>query len=486
MLIEKRTHVIRVAAVNNVAQKLNIHSGLAFADARARAPNLVFEEIDRVADIAALHKLAGWMVRFSPCVSVDGEDGLIMDVTGISHLFGSEKHLAEEVRNHLKTNNYISHIAIAGTPGAANALAHFRAKPEEVFICEEGCERQDIAALPVQSLRLSLKTDQLLGRLGLNRVEQLYGLDRRALVRRFASREVADSVVIRLDQALGHRNEPIKPLISVPEWSVRLACPEPVIAEEGIRSALDQLLVRLCDKLANHGLGARDYIFYTFSVDGKRSHIEVSSAQVVCDVVHIKRLFHEHIDKINPEFGIDLCLLCAGRTEALASDIIPLSAEITGSFDETKFIQLADRLAARLGKQAVQIMVFQESYIPERAQRFVPFEASLMKIRNTVPMVGPRPLRIFDTPEQVEVMAEVPDGPPAQLLWRRVIRKIVRADGPERIAPEWWKLSEKGARARDYYRIEDEDGRRYWIYRNGLYDDNRGGPPQWYMHGMFA
>lgn len=477
---------MRVVAVNRVAQRFQIHVGLAFTDARARAPSLVFEEIDRDANRQALQKLADWMVRFSPRVSLVNDDAIIMEITGIEHLFGCEATLAEQVSARLKENGYMSQIAIASTPGAANAFAHFGVDVGGVFLCKAGCEKQDLASLPVKALRLSDKIVQLLRKFGLTRIDQLYGLDRKALARRFTSREAIDAVVLRVDQALGVRHEPIKPVIAEPEWAVRLPCPEPVAAQEGVEYALGKLLPQLCDKLNDHGVGARDFGFYAFGVDGKTSQISVSSASAVRDAKHIFRLLKEHIDTLNPGFGIDMFMLVAARTECLDHDVKPLSAEMTGGFDQDAFIRLADRLAMRLGEKAVQMPVFHQSHIPERAECFVKFDTSLMKQDRPSYCIGPRPLRLLETPERVEVVAEVPDGPPARLIWRRVMRKIVRADGPERIAPEWWKLSEKGARARDYYRIEDEEGHRYWIYRHGLYDDNRGGPPQWYVHGVFA
>ncbi|MFC7292804.1 Y-family DNA polymerase [Hirschia litorea] len=485
VLVEKCRNGVEIVAANPIAQSQNVHAGLAFTDARARVPNLVFEEIDRIADARALSKLVDWMVRFSPSVSIDGDDALIMETTGLDHLFGGEAKLIEQVSACLRTNGYVSKIAIAGTPGAANALARY-CNIGDVFVSQPSRERQDLAGLPVGALRLSDKTVQLLRKFGLTRIDQLYGLERKALMRRFASREAVDAVVLRLDQALGLRHEPLKPVIAEPEWVVRLPCPEPVAAQEGVEYALDQLIPQLCQKLDMHGVGARDFCFYAFGVDAKCSQINASSASAVRDAQHIRRLLGEHVETINPGFGIDLFMLSAARTESLDHDARPLAVDMMGGFDGEAFIRLADRLVVRLGEKAVQMPASYKSHVPERSEGFSNFATHLMKVQSVPCFMGPRPLRMFEVPEHVEVMAEVPDGPPARLIWRCVMRKIVKADGPERIAPEWWKLSEKGARARDYYRIEDEEGYRYWIYRNGLYDDNRGGIPQWYMHGVFA
>jgi protein ImuB len=459
---------------------------LAFTDAGARAPHLVFEDIDRSTDHKALLKLAEWLVRFSPRISLDGDDALVMDVTGIAHLFGGEAALAEQVRTRLKENGYTAQIALANTIGSACAFARFRANITCAYVANSMDFKADLGALSVQSLRLSDKTLQLLRRFGLTRVGQLYGMDRKALTRRFSSSEAAEAVVLRLDQALDVRHEPLKPLIATPEWAERLSCPEPIASQDGVEAALDQILPKLCDKLNTYGLGARDFQFLAFCVDGSVSDIEVSSAQATRDDAHIRTLLKEHIARINPSFGIDLFMLLASRTDQLDYGVRPLSSEMAGGFDADSFIRLADRLSVRLGKRAVYLAEHNDSHIPERAECFVGFDTQVMTEELGPYKTGPRPLRMFENPERVDVIADVPDGPPARFVWRRKVRKVVRAEGPERIAPEWWKLSEKGARARDYYRIEDEEGRRYWIYRHGLYDDNRGGPPQWYVQGMFA
>ena len=356
----------------------------------------------------------------------------------------------------------------------------------QASILPEGGEREGLYNLPVSALRLSHETVQFLRRFGLTRIGQLYGLDRKALTHRFASRKASDAVVLRLDQALGLRKEPIRPLIEPPDWSVRLACPEPVSDSASVEHALETLACELCLKLESHGVGGRDFCLQAFLADGNSSHISVAAARPVRDPAHICRLFTERLDRINPGFGIDLFLLSAARCEAMDLEAVSLSAEIAGqSVDLEALARLADRLTARLGENAVQVVQPAESHVPERSECWRIFDGDLPEPAIAPPM-GPRPLRLLDQPERVEVLAEIPDGPPARFIWRRVARHITRADGPERIAPEWWKLSERGARARDYYRAEDVQGRRYWVFREGLYDDNRGGPPQWFVHGLFA
>ena len=470
-----------VAAANESAQALGVTVGLAFTDACARAPNLLHEEIDRQADHLALRGLADWMVRFSPAIMLDGRDALLMEVTGCAHLFDGEAGMVEEIKTRLHKSAHTAHLAVANTPGAASAFA--RSSPQ---IVPDDETRARLSELPVEGLRLSYEAVELLRRFGLTRIGQLYGVDRKALARRFASRETADAVVMRLDQALGLRHEPMTPLRPAPEWRVRLACPEPIASSEGIVFGLNKLVSDLCAKLDEHGVGARDFSFMAFRADGGVSDIHVSAARPVRDPKHILRLFSERIDRIDPGFGVDLLLLGAARAETLGQHIAPLSAEMAApEEDGAGLARLADRLAARLGTNAVQVARCAESHIPERAEQLVPYNGDVPALLPEH-KAGPRPLRLLDRPEQIETLAEVPDGPPLLFTWRRVTRRVARADGPERLAPEWWKLSERRSRARDYYRVEDETGRRYWLYRDGLYDDNRGGPPRWFLHGIFA
>jgi protein ImuB len=95
-----------------------------------------------------------------------------------------------------------------------------------------------------------------------------------------------------------------------------------------------------------------------------------------------------------------------------------------------------------------------------------------------------RPVRLLPAPEPIEVLYAVPDGPPARFRWRRVPYRIRRHQGPERVAPEWWDAPAH-ARLRDYYKVEVAEGARYWVFREGILGDGRGGEPGWFLHGMF-
>ena len=504
-------------------------AGLRFTDAKARCPGLQSEDIDREADAAALRALGLWLIRFAPLVALDGDDGLMLETTGCAHLYGGETGMLAEVSRLLNRDHIPHQLGLASTPGAASALA--RAAPGTLL--PYGDERRGLAALPVSSLRLSEDAETLLRRFGLTRIGQLYGVDRKALARRFRSREAADTVLLRLDQALGLRHEPLLPLRLEPLQSARFSCPEPVFTAEAIQFGLEKMAIELCAELARLGQGARGFSLIAFRSDGTASEVDISLARPARTPKHILRLFREKIDRIDPGFGIDLLLLEARRAGAMDVSAVALSGDLAArDTDEVALAALADRITAKLKEGVVYVHRLAESHVPERASQREAFTGQLPEMPSCETALGPRPIRIFSPPERVTVLAEVPDGPPQHFVWRKVARHVVRADGPERINPEWWlhtgaparAASPEGAaqkwlapkldpradaelikkiqaklaaediaepvknlpRTRDYYRVEDTEGRRYWLFREGLYGDGRGHHPNWYMHGLFA
>lgn len=476
-----------MAAVNAPARAYGIAPGLSFSDACARAPALISEEIDRTGDAAGLKTVAALMTRWTPLAAVDGLDGVMLDVTGCAHLFGGEAAMVGGIARRLDEGGITARLGLAGTPGAAWALAHEGASGT---ILPQGGEADGLKDLPVAGLRLSPDALRLLRRFGLTRIGQLYDVDRKSLARRFQSAEAVGAALLRLDQALGRRSEPVDPLRLPPDYAARQPCPEPLGHLDGVREGLERLLGKLAGDLAAHGVGARDFTLSAYRADGTVSRTGVSASRAVREAAHIARLFRDRLERVDPGFGIDLLVLEARRTEPMGAGARPLSVDLAASaLDESALAALADRIGARLGEGAVRVIEPAESHLPERAEAAAPFEGRLpdWSCIERAPQ-GPRPLRMFDQPEAVETLAEVPDGPPLRFVWRRVARRVMRADGPERIAPEWWRKTGGGAkpRARDYYRVEDQTGRRYWLFREGLYDDGRGGAPQWFVHGLFG
>jgi protein ImuB len=483
-----------VAAANRTALRLGISPGLRFTDARARVPDLLYDALDREADARGLRALASWMVRWTPLTALDGVDGLMLETTGCDHLHGGEAAMVEALSQRLVRSGCAHRIGLAGTPGAAWALARAAAGEGVPALLAEDAERDGLADLPVAALRLSPEAVILLRRFGLVRIGQLYGIDRKALARRFQSREMSDAVCLRLDQALGLRLEPLQPLLAPPSHAARLPCPEPIASSAGVAEGLRQLTQTLCADLARLGQGARCFTLHAFKSDGDVSSLSVTAARPVRNPEHILRLFRETLDSVDPGFGIDLLCLEARRAGPMSVSAVALSGDLAASdTDEVALAALADRIVAKLGAGSVLVNSPQASHAPDRAECWRPYEGTLPPPVCTPDTIGPRPVRILSHPERVDVLAEVPDGPPLRFVWRRIVRTVSRADGPERINPEWWRsLPPVGAkakglpRARDYYRVEDSKGGRYWLFREGLYGDDRGAAPEWYVQGLFA
>ena len=483
-IIIKTAHGLEIVAANSAARAQGVTNGLRFTDAKARAPELTAAHADPVEEAHSLKRLARWMVRWTPLVALDGADGLLLDIAGCAHLFGGEDAMLTAISIQLKGAEIPHRMGLASTVGAAAALALCAQEGTRPSLAA-GEESEGLARLPVSALRLSSQSLHRLRRFGLTRIGQLYDLDRRALHRRFASREAADAVVLRLDQALGLIHEPISPLLPEPRFACRLPCAEPLISPEGIEQGLISLTEALSKDLVEKGQGARRFTFHAFRADGTSALTSIATARPERLPERVHTLFRERIGTIDPGYGIDLLMLTAHRIGAMSEGDTPLSGPwLKAQFDAAEASLLADKINARFGDGVVTIRTPSESHVPERSERETVFQG-IFPQRPASRLLGPRPLRLLTQPEPLKVMAPVPDGPPMRMTWRRVPRRIVKAEGPERIAPEWWKLSEKRSRARDYYRIEDDQGRRYWVYRDGLYHDRRGGTPLWFLHGFF-
>lgn len=536
VLVEKTAHGLRIAAVNDAACQQGVMAGLRFTDAKTRAPRLTYAEIDRAGDRSALEALADWMIRFAPLVALDGDDGVMLEITGCAHLYGGEEKMLGQISEQLKRNGLPALLGIASTQGAAWAIARHQAGT----CLADGNQRAGLAALPVAGLRLSSQALTLLRRFGLSQIGQLYEIDRKALARRFQSAQAAGAVLLRLDQALGLKADPLAPLRPVPARTARLHCPDPIASTDAVELGLKRLAIMLCDEMAKFGQGARGFQLHAFRVDGTVSSIMIATAQAQRKPCHVFELLNERLSDIDPGFGIDLLMLEAHRPGPMDMSAAALSGDLAANPTDTAAVSaLVDRIRAKLGDDRVCVPTAFASHIPERAEHKLRFvgEALTAGASAHAAATGPRPIRIFDPPERVDVLASVPDGPPVRFVWRRLTRRVVRADGPERIAPEWWRYQapapasplpqdaeakwltpkldpradaqfiakarsqlqtppadpmEDAAlvrplpRARDYYRIEDEAGHRYWVFRKGLYDDERGGPPEWYVQGQFA
>ena len=468
-----------LSAVNRQAEANGLSPGMRLANGRALLSGLVTSKADPAGDRRGLERLALWCNRFTPRCAVDGVDGLLLDIAGCAHLFGGEAALATEMAERLTGLGFETRLGLSDTPGAAWALARFGA--EDRCIAAPGSARAALVALPVEALRIAPEDAYLLRRLGLTMIGAVDGLPRLSVARRFASRERSGAVLSRLDQALGRCAEPVEPMVSPPACLERLALPEPLINLDGLQAALARLMAGLLVSLERDRIGARCLSLWCYRIDGGVARRDVSTVRATRDGDHLLRLFAEKLETVDPGFGIDLMALHAVRVEPLEGEQFSLTGggRARGDVD-----LLVDRLLARLGDGTVCRLEPVERHMPEKAERAAARGQDPAPWTEALDMPQ-RPFRLLYRPEPVEAVAEVPDGPPLLFTWRRVRRRVARAAGPERIEPEWWAEGRHDA-LRDYYRVEDAEGRRYWLYRAGSYRDAAAGPPRWYVHGLYG
>jgi protein ImuB len=493
-LVDRTGRGVVLHAADGVARhRFGLHPGQSHADARAIAPGLVSATAEPEEERRALKALALWFERFSPLVAVDGglsgQEGLLLDMTGGAHLFGGEEALLQEILRRLQAAGVPAAAAIADTPGAAFALARWSNRP--AAIAPPGGTRQALADLPVEALRLDDAAVRLLARFGLQRIGDLYGLPRAGLARRFRGDEGL-ALVRRLDQALGAEAEPLKPERPTADYRVWQAFAEPLLEAEGVSYALPALAEALCAQLEQDGQGVRALALDAFRTDGRVVRLSAGLSAPSRTPGHLLRLIKEKgIESLDLGFGADALMLSALVAEPLAGRQGELEGDprLQGSdaLLQEKVGGLIDRLQARLGEGAVTRPEGVESHLPERSERRVP--AGPRPPSAAVPPSRPRPLLLFDPPEPVEALAELPDAAPSRFTWRRVAHRVAKAQGPERLSPEWWRPDPRqGARTRDYYAVEDESGRRYWLFREGLYDRVEGEDrlPQWWIQGAWG
>lgn len=477
-LVETLRGARRLTAVNVAAARLGLHPGQKAAAALAIVPGLVLADADPAADAEALIALGDWCVRYSPAVAADPPDGLFLDIAGVAHLWGGERRMLADLKARLAANGLPVRLAAADTPGAAWALAHHG--PDAVVVVPPGRQREMIAPLPPAALRLDPAAAAQIERLGLRTAGQLMDLPRAPLARRFGAAALA-----RIDHALGRSKEALTFRRPPNPWFARLAFFEPISAPEDLARVAHDICLKLCARLEAEGQGARRFELVWHRLDGKAQPVMVGLAAAGRDAPRIARLFAPKLEAVDPGFGVDVATLTAHDVEPLSARQAWLDAHgeaQTGS----GLVALVDRLSNRLGDDGVWRAAAVESHIPERAAaRTAPLQAAAPAWSPE----APRPLRLFRRPEPVEsVMALLPDDPPSHFRWRGRLHRVRHAEGPERIAAEWWKDAIDDVRTdqvRDYYRVEDETGARFWLFRAGLYAAP-GDPPKWWLHGLFA
>ena len=471
--------VRRLSALSIPALKLGLRVGQKATDAMALVPELITAEAEPEADAVALTALVDWCVRFSPAVAAAPPDGLFLDVTGVDHLWRGETELMADFRSRLAANSLPFRCAIADTPGAAWALAHFG---QDGVIAPPGEQAPLLAPLPPASLRLDTETWAQIERLGLRQVGQLMAIARAPFARRFGR-----AALTRLDQALGREREALSFRRPLTPWFSRLAFAEPISAPEDMARVTADVAAKLCARLETEGRGARRFEIAFHRVDGKALPLSIGLALPGRDPARITKLFAPKLETVDPGFGIEVVTLMAQDVEATSGRQGRLDKAREATVEEG-LAPLVDRLTNRLGEDRVWRAVPVESHVPELA---VGRARPLAKAPQAQPWdrATPRPTRLFRRPEPVEdVMALTPDDPPTLFRWRGQLHRVRRAEGPERIGEEWWKGQIEDVaigHLRDYYRVEDAEGARFWLFRAGLYGDLET-PPKWWLHGLFG
>jgi protein ImuB len=540
----------RIVALNDAAARLRLKPGMPLADARAMYPSLPVAEADFEADRRLLEAVADWGDRYTPLVGLDPPDGLLLDITGCAHLFGGEAALARDLVARLARQGFRTRIAIADTVGGAWAVARGRARPltpssllnarrnplpqgarardahaeHSVAIVPRGETAAAVLPLPVAALRIEPEIAAGLATMGLPRVADIAARPRAPLAARFG-----EILIRRLDQALGRADEPITPRLPVPTAMAEQRFAEPIMLEADVLGTIEQLARQLACVLERRGEGARLVQVALFRTDGAVHRLEIGTGAPLREPARVRKLFEERLvalgDACDPGFGYDVIRLSALITER----IDPAQTGLAGGDRAEELAHLIDRLGARFGLRRVTRLVPRDTHIPEFAVAAVPAHAvaypgrsaardGALQTRNPRLMQQPgsrisdapltrciasgtqvessvqdtlspaRPIRLFERPELVEAIAQVPDGPPVRFSWRHVTHQVARAEGPERIAMEWWRDDRGNKLTRDYFRVESQNGLRAWLYREGLFEREIRPPeqPRWYLHGLFA
>jgi protein ImuB len=474
-------NAMRLTALDEAAEAIGLRKNQGVAEARAICPKLDVVEEDPAADRRLLDGIADWCDRYTPLVALDGRDGLFLDITGCAHLFGGEKALLQDILSRLFQMGIDARGAISSAPGLSWAISRFGSGG---VIADEEMEHV-LSPLPVAALRLEEETVAALQKLGLKQIGDLIHAPRAPLTRRFGAH-----LLLRLDQALGRDEEPVSPRRPVASLSAERRLTDPIQAEEDILHLTGQIAISLKTSLEERGAGGRAFELVLFRVDGRVFHIAAGASQPLRDPKRIAALFCERLqavhDDLDAGYGFEILRLNVLRHEAFDA----AQEDFDGA--RQKDISLAsfvDRVSARLGGDCLQSFQLHESHVPERAVTAAAAIRTLSPGKRSQASGfswsrSERPLRLFLRPESVEVsLAEIPEGPPESFRWRRMLHRVSRSEGPERLAMEWW-IDGADARARDYFRIEDDTGHRFWLYREGRYGQLP--PPRWFMHGVFA
>jgi protein ImuB len=450
---------------------------MTLAQAQALVPGLVVRAADPAGDAAELARLAQWCLRYAPLAAADWPNGLWIDVSGTAHLHGGEARLLQDLVERLAEQGLRARAAVADMPAVAHAVARYGPGGVVSGVVPPGAGMP--GDLPLEALRLPDAVAAELRLMGFDRIGPLAAAARAPLVRRFGP-----MLALRLDQAAGRVLEPIVPVTPAAVIQARLGFVEPLMTAEAFCVVIARLVALVCGDLERAGLGARRLDLRFERVDGSAQTLRVGTARPVRDARHLGRMFEERLAQVDPGPGVEAMRLAVAVAEPL--DFVQAASCLIGP-GAPDLAPLVDRLANRLGESFVYRIAAVESDVPERSVRRVGALSVAGGPSGSAcwPVEWPRPVRLLHPPQPIEVIALLPDHPPVSFTWRRVRHRIRHADGPERIAGEWWKRDREWFLVRDYFRVEDDDGRRFWLFRYGNGSDADTGDMRWFLHGFF-
>jgi protein ImuB len=459
-----------ITSTHTEAEAQGITVGMRVADAKAIVHDLEVFDDKPGRNLKLLRGLGEWCIRYTPIIAIDAPDGLILDISGCAHLWGGEEAYLKEIVTRLQSKGYAVQAAMADTIGAAWAISRFgKTSP---FV-PNGEQATALLALPPIALRLEPAILSRLHKLGLYQISSFMGMPRSVLRRRFG-----EGLLLRLTQALGKEDEPIKPLQPIQPYEERLPCLEPIRTATAIEIAINRLLENICKRLQQEGKGVRMAVLKCYRIDGKILQVDIGTNRATHSIPHLFKLFELKIASIEPALGIELFILTASKVEDVPILQEALWAGKPG-LDDLAVVELLDRIAGKVGADKIHRYLPDEHYWPERSIKL----ALSLQEKPTIAWRTdrPRPTQLLARPERIEVTAPIPDYPPMLFIYEGTRHPIKKADGPERIEREWWL---EAGEHRDYYVVEDELGQRYWLFRSGHYTGDQSN--QWFIHGFFA
>ena len=461
-----------------------IRPGMALADARAIRPGIVVAPADPRGEAEELGRIADWCGRFTPLVALDPPDGLLLDIGGAAHLFGGEAGVMQAAERGLLAHGFEARAAVAATPEAAWALARFGERRIAPPRNDKAFEKL-FGPLPMAALRLDPEVVRALAQAGLRHIGDLLWRPRAPLAARFG-----ETLFARLDAVMGLARSPISPRFDPPSFVAEQRFASPIVLRDDVERTILALSGHLCGLLERQNKGARRIEARLFRVDGVVKRIVVGTSRPLTKAADIARLFRERIEGVGEDgldtgYGFDLVRLGVheAETTAIRQDDLVAATAPEHARREEDLADLVDRLGARLGVRRVTRLMEQDTHIPEFAVSAVPAARAPLPKAKAVETPF-RPIRLFDRPEPIDTIAAVPDGPPVRFNWRRATHEVTAIEGPERIAPEWWRPGGPD-RTRDYFRAEDQNGHRFWLFREGLFTTETS-RPRWYLHGLFG